>query len=100
MSVRRISEDGSRLDRLSRNSTGFKEEFAGPRDDILEVPPLPHDDKKRDRMLAIVFVSMVFVGLGNKVFNKLQTVWRLCRVIISTFHYVYVRSLCTIIPTS
>ena len=29
-------------------------------------------DKKS--LLAVIFVSMVFVGLGNKVFNKLMTI--------------------------
>lgn len=56
--------------RLSRNSTGVKEEFLIPRQD--EVPLQPKSQKD-DKMLLIVFCLMVFVGLGNKVFNKLMT---------------------------
>lgn len=32
------------------------------------------DDKKDNRKLAIVFIAMVFVGLGNKIFQKLMTI--------------------------
>ena len=76
MSLRRLSEDRSRLERLSRNSTGAKEEFLGPRDDVTEVPEklTAEQQKAKDKMLLIVFICMVFVGLGNKVFNKLETV--------------------------
>lgn len=80
MSLRKISADNSRLERLSRNSTGFKEEFLGPREDVTELPEKLPDDKQKakDRMLMIVFVLMVIVGLGNKVFNKLMTVSTSC----------------------
>ncbi len=77
MSLRRVSEDRSRNERMSRNSTGVKEEFAGPRKDIVEVQEKyvsPEEQRRKDKMLMFVFVSMVFVGLGNKVFNKLMTV--------------------------
>jgi drug/metabolite transporter (DMT)-like permease len=71
-----VSEDRSRLERLSRNSTGVKEEFLGPRDDVDEVPEKLTKEQQlaKDRMLMVVFVAMVFVGLGNKVFNKLMTI--------------------------
>jgi drug/metabolite transporter (DMT)-like permease len=77
MHQRKISEDRTRLERLSRNSTGVKEaEFAGPRDDIEEVPERLSAAKQqeKDRMLMIIFGIMVFVGLGNKIFNKLMTI--------------------------
>ena len=72
MSLRRVSEDRTRLERLSRNSTGYKEEFLGPREDIEEIPEKlsPQQQKEKDKMLIIIFVAMVFVGLGNKVFKN------------------------------
>ena len=73
MSLRKLSSDHTRLERLSRNSTGAKEEFAGPRDDVIDLSA-GKSDKAKDKMLMIVFVAMVFVGLGNKIFNKLETV--------------------------
>jgi len=54
-----------------------KEEFAGPRldDPNNDQASLISADKPDDtKTLIIVFVSMVFVGLGNKVFNKLMTI--------------------------
>jgi hypothetical protein len=36
-------------------------------------PKVKGEDEKDTKMLAIVFVAMVFVGLGNKVFQKLMT---------------------------
>lgn len=81
--------------RWSRNSTGNKEsEFVGPRlltvslerenehklsfSQLLNAASSTDDSstikKKDDRMLAIVFCLMVVIGLGNKVFNKLQTI--------------------------
>ena len=75
--LRKISEDRTRFERLSRNSTGAKEsEFSGPRTDISEVADKlsPEAQAAKEKMLTIVFVAMVFVGLGNKVFNKLMTV--------------------------
>lgn len=60
----------TRSSRASRNSTGAKEEFLGPRDDDVTEASSKNDG----RMLLIVFLSMVFVGLGNKVFNKLMTI--------------------------
>lgn len=56
---------------------GAKEEFVGPRlgDPEQESTSLLGEEKPEDtRMLITVFVSMVFVGLGNKVFNKLMTI--------------------------
>lgn len=77
MHQRKISEDRTRLERLSRNSTGVKEaDFSGPREDIEEVEDrlTAKKQQEKDRMLMIIFVCMVFVGLGNKVFNKLMTI--------------------------
>lgn len=62
----------SRDARLSRNSTGAKEsEFLSARlDDEADV-----DEKKASgNELLIYFALMVFVGLGNKIFNKLETI--------------------------
>lgn len=89
-----LEVDHNRIQRRSRNSTGAKEaEFqVGPR--VLTVHydendriVLTTDDKKEEnseatqikskndeRMLIIVFVLMVFIGLGNKIFNKLMTI--------------------------
>lgn len=77
MHQRKLSEDRTRLERLSRNSTGVKEaEFAGPREDVEEVPERlsAAKQKEKDRMLMIIFGIMVIVGLGNKIFNKLMTI--------------------------
>lgn len=50
--------------RLSRNSTGTKEEFITPReDDLQHGAGLKSDSKKNERQLLIVFVLMVFIGL-------------------------------------
>ena len=97
MPARAESSDIERQNRRSRNSTGIKEEFLpGPRvlavlydendriilqhrsDEKLKkeeemssaTPALQKDDK----MLAVVFVLMLFIGLGNKIFNKLMTI--------------------------
>jgi drug/metabolite transporter (DMT)-like permease len=77
---------GERHSRASRNSTGAKEELVVEsmlndlqRDarngdhDINGESPL-EEGKKDGKMLAISFVAMVFIGLGNKVFNKLMTI--------------------------
>ena len=64
-------DDGTsvRNSRSSRNSTGAKEEFIAPSDDF----DLKEDsDGKDGKMLLIVFVSMVFVGLGNKVSHRIS----------------------------
>jgi hypothetical protein len=64
-----------RASRVSRNSTAKDAEIAGPRLDLLDPDDTPQGQKEKDgRMLMIVFVAMVFVGLGNKVFNKLMTI--------------------------
>lgn len=56
--------------RVARHSTGAKEEFLAP--EMGEEPqPLAGKDPK---MLAIYFGLMVFIGLGNKIFNKLMTI--------------------------
>jgi drug/metabolite transporter (DMT)-like permease len=73
----RMSEEQVRAERASRNSregSGAKgADFLGPRLDVHtennEVP-----EKNNDTNLMIAFVLMVFVGLGNKVFNKLMTI--------------------------
>lgn len=63
--------------RASRNSTGTKEEFLGPRLDLLKSTD---DDSKSasgekdNKALTLVFLAMVGIGLGNKVFNKLMTI--------------------------
>lgn len=65
-----------RSTRASRNSTGIKEELAlDLKKDLLaeEEQEMSKDDKNENTLL-IAFVSMVLVGLGNKVFNKLMTI--------------------------
>jgi len=81
--------------RFSRNSTGAKEEFGptlitpGSRTHsrasvnsvnnqskalLADLQKKAEPKQKDERMLLIVFVLMVIVGLGNKVFNKLMTI--------------------------
>ncbi len=68
---RTMSSD--RANRHSRTSFSIKEEFAGPREDL--VPPGAEVTKDSDnKTLMIVFFGMVVIGLGNKVFNKLMTI--------------------------
>ena len=57
--------------RAARNSTGIKEEFLAPREDEENVVELKGKDS---RQLFIFFGLMVFVGLGNKIFQKLMTI--------------------------
>eukprot|EP00981_Chlorochromonas_danica_P014257 scaffold7628_cov253-Ochromonas_danica.AAC.18 len=69
--------DDDRRHRASRNSTGGKEEFVGPRLDQPEEEDalIPTDKSDEDtKTLIIVFCSMVVIGLGNKIFNKLMTI--------------------------
>jgi hypothetical protein len=68
MSEEDFSGHGNRHDRTSRNSRGGKEEFLTPTtdDDV--------NKTKDPRKLVIYFIAMVFIGLGNKIFVKLQTV--------------------------
>lgn len=62
----------SRDARLSRNSTGAKEsEFLAARNDDVEDVG---ETKASGNELLIYFCLMVFVGLGNKIFNKLETI--------------------------
>lgn len=62
-----------RANRHSKTSFSIKEEFVGPREDL--IPPGVEDGKKSDnKTLMLVFFGMVVVGLGNKVFNKLMTI--------------------------
>ena len=63
----------SRDARLSRNSTGAKEEFIAPRDDDEIVVDL-QGKKATGNELVIYFILMVFIGLGNKIFSKLETI--------------------------
>jgi hypothetical protein len=56
--------------RAARNSTGGKEEFLAPREDEIEDNLKGKDNKQ----LAIFFGLMVFVGLGNKIMQKLMTI--------------------------
>jgi len=70
-SMRSVSRDL----RMSRNSTGAKEEFKAPQEgDLLAEKEEIVLHGKDPRQLAIYFVLMVFVGLGNKIFNKLETI--------------------------
>lgn len=70
-----FAEDRNQPTRQSRNSmTNAKEEFVGPRLDILPIEASSQEKKKDGKTLALLFLGMVFVGLGNKVFNKLMTI--------------------------
>lgn len=70
-----FAEDHYQPTRQSRNSmTNTKEEFVGPRLDILPIEASSQEKKKDGKTLALLFLGMVFVGLGNKVFNKLMTI--------------------------
>lgn len=57
--------------RAARNSTGGKEEFLAPREDEIDTTQL---EGKDNRQLAIFFGLMVFIGLGNKIMQKLMTI--------------------------
>lgn len=70
MSEEDYSHDASRHDRVSRNSRAGKEEFIAPLVDEPEEKAPAKDPKK----LMIYFIAMVFIGLGNKVFVKLETI--------------------------
>lgn len=63
-----------RANRHSRTSFSIKEEFAGPREDLVPPGPAPDSKEQDGRTLMIVFLGMVVIGLGNKVFNKLMTI--------------------------
>mmetsp|Transcript_6269 Transcript_6269/g.13291 ORF Transcript_6269/g.13291 Transcript_6269/m.13291 type:complete len:428 (-) Transcript_6269:140-1423(-) len=56
--------------RAARHSTGVKEEFLAPE----EGEKAQELSGKDPKMLAIYFGLMVFIGLGNKIFNKLMTI--------------------------
>jgi hypothetical protein len=58
--------------RMLRHSTGAKEEFLAPQV-TEESAPITLQGKDAS-MLGIYFTMMVFIGLGNKIFNKLQTI--------------------------
>ena len=62
MQYRAMSADVSRS-----NSTTINEEEAGQPGDAA-------DKAKKQRMLVLSFVAMIFVGLGNKIFQKLETI--------------------------
>lgn len=70
--------DGERQSRASRNSLGVREELtAEVLNSDLQRAPTDEENaaKEKDgKALIIAFVGMVFVGLGNKVFNKLMTI--------------------------
>jgi len=73
------SSGGSPFDRstrASRNSTGAKEELTMDlkKDVIQEDEQELSKDDKNEKALMFVFCSMVMIGLGNKVFNKLMTI--------------------------
>jgi hypothetical protein len=57
---------------MLRHSTGAKEEFLAPQV-TEESAPITLQGKDAS-MLGIYFTMMVFIGLGNKIFNKLQTI--------------------------
>jgi hypothetical protein len=63
-----------RANRNSKTSFSIKEEFVGPREDLLPVVPEGNEKKQDNQILMIVFIGMVIIGLGNKVFNKLMTI--------------------------
>lgn len=69
-----------RHSRASRNSLGVREELTAEvlLSDLQRAAAEEEEEnaapKKDGKALAIAFVSMVFVGLGNKVFNKLMTI--------------------------
>lgn len=77
-SLEEVNDKGTLINeefgRNSRNSTGCKEEFVGPRLSVHEIKPSIPGTKKDGRLLAAIFLSMVVVGLGNRVFNKLMTI--------------------------
>jgi hypothetical protein len=58
--------------RVLRHSTGAKEEFLAPQ--VNEETAPVNLQGKDSRLLGIYFTLMVFIGLGNKIFNKLQTI--------------------------
>jgi hypothetical protein len=67
--------DEGRRTRRSRNSTGVKEEFLAPVLDDDEDSAVAAAAKKNEaNILVIVFLGLVVIGLGNKVFNKLMTI--------------------------
>jgi hypothetical protein len=56
---------------VSRNSTAKDAEISGPRLDLIDPEDTPQSQKEKDgRMLMIVFVAMVFVGLGNQIHSS------------------------------
>jgi hypothetical protein len=57
---------------MLRHSTGAKEEFLAPQ--VTEDSTPITLQGKDASMLGIYFALMVFIGLGNKIFNKLQTI--------------------------
>lgn len=70
------SRKGSR-----QNSTGMKEEFLGPRGDYQDSAFVEEREvldeeakKKKEKLLLLSFLAMLFVGLLNKIFNKLMTI--------------------------
>ena len=63
----------SRDARMSRNSTGAKEEFIAPRENDEIVVDLQAKAASGNE-LVIYFCCMVGIGLGNKIFSKLETV--------------------------
>eukprot|EP01038_Epipyxis_sp_PR26KG_P015628 gene15628-21124_t len=71
----RNSRNSATKHRIESNRLEF-EEFLGPRDDEVnaEIDDGLDEQKKDGTTLMVVFVSMVVIGLGNKVFNKLMTI--------------------------
>lgn len=63
-----------RANRHSRTSFSIKEEFAGPREDLIPPGAETANEEKDSKTLMFVFLGMVVIGLGNKVFNKLMTI--------------------------
>lgn len=74
-----LSRSVSREVRMARNSRGVHEEFNAPRENdvvFVDVSAGSDDGSKagQGRSLMTYFCLMVFIGLGNKVFSKLETV--------------------------
>lgn len=63
-----------RANRHSRTSFSIKEEFAGPREDLIPPGAETANEEKDSKTLMFAFLGMVVIGLGNKVFNKLMTI--------------------------
>ena len=64
-------DEGDEFFRKSLNPTAAAEGNESDSDSSLASEPAA--DFRRDRMLGISFLAMVFIGSMNKIFNKLET---------------------------